>query len=83
MAVAIRQLSGNDAAQWLDVFKASVGEDYPDQQAYQPDWIAPQLEPSTGHETWAAEVNGRLHASVSFLQRRAEQPEDFQPARGA
>ena len=68
MAVAIRQLSGNDAAQWLDVLKASVGEDYPDPQAYQPDWIAPQLEPSTGHETWAAEVNGRLHASVSFLQ---------------
>ena len=68
MAVAIRQLSGNDAAQWLDVLKASVGEDYPDRQVYQPDWIASQLEPSTGHETWAAEVNGRLQASVSFLQ---------------
>jgi len=66
--VAIRQLSGNDAARWIDLLKASMGEDYPDTQVYQPDWVAAQLDPSTGHETWAAEVSGRLLASVSFLQ---------------
>jgi hypothetical protein len=37
--VAIRQLSGNDAAQWIDLLKASVGEDYPDRQVYQADWV--------------------------------------------
>ena len=68
MAVAIRQLSGNDAARWLDLLKASLGADYPDKNVYQLDWLAPQLEPSSGQETWSAEVNGRLHASVSFLQ---------------
>src|ERR1041385_4781423 len=68
MAAAIRQLNGNDSARWLDLLETSVGEDYPDQQVYQPDWLAPQLEPLTGHETWAAEVDGRLHGSVSFLQ---------------
>jgi hypothetical protein len=68
MALAIRQLSGTDAGRWLDLLKASLGEDYPDDHVYQPDWLAPQLEPLTGHETWAAEVNGRLQASVSFLQ---------------
>jgi len=68
MAMVIRQLSGNDAGQWLDLLKASLGEDYPDKQVYQPDWLAPQLEPLTGHETWAAEDHGRLYGSVSFLQ---------------
>ena len=68
MAIAIRQLSGNDAGRWLDLLKASMGEDYPDPEVYQSDWLAPQLEPMTGHETWAAEVNRRLHGSVSFLQ---------------
>src|SRR5438876_2368823 len=68
MAVTIRQLNGNDAGRWLDLLKASIGEDYPDNQVYQPDWLSPQLEPLTGHETWAVEANGRLHGSVSFLQ---------------
>ena len=68
MAIAIRQLNGNDAARWIELLKASVGEDYSDKQVYQQDWLALQLDPSTGHETWAAEVNGRLHSSVSFLQ---------------
>jgi len=68
MALKIRQLSGNDAGRWLDLLKASLGEDYPDDQVYQPGWLAPQLEPLTGHETWAAEVNGRLQGSISFLQ---------------
>jgi CRP/FNR family transcriptional regulator len=68
MAQAIHQLSGNDAGRWIDLLKASVGEDYPDKQVYQPDWVAPQLEPLTGHETWGVENNGSLLGSVSFLQ---------------
>ncbi len=72
MSTAIRQLSGNDAGRWLELLKASVGEDYPDMQVYQPEWLALQLEPLTGHETWAAEVDGRLHGSVSFLQPAAQ-----------
>src|SRR5436190_19624357 len=68
MAMLIRQLGGSDAGRWLDLLKASMGEDYPDKQVSQPDWLAPQLEPLTGHETWAAEASGRLYGSVSFPQ---------------
>ncbi len=68
MGVVIRQLNGSDAAQWQDLLQASVGGDYPDRQVYEPAWAAAQLDLATGHETWAAEANGRLQASVSFLQ---------------
>src|SRR6266487_2585946 len=68
MDVVIRQLNGNDAAQWQELLKASMGEDYPDSPVYDPAWVANQLDPATGHETWASVANGRLQASVSFLQ---------------
>ena len=68
MDVVIRQANGTDAAQWQELLKASLGEDYPDPPVYEASWAANQLELSTGHETWAAETNGRLQASVSFLQ---------------
>src|SRR6266542_3440534 len=72
MAMVIRQLNGNDAGRWLDLLNASMGEDYPDKQVYRLDWLGPQLEPLTGHETWAAEAGGRLYGSVSFLQPVAQ-----------
>src|SRR5437762_4493482 len=68
MGVVIRQVNGNDAVQWQDLLKASVGEDYPDQQVYEPAWAATQLDLVTGHETWVADADGRFQASVSFLQ---------------
>src|SRR5438132_1023890 len=68
MGVVIRQLNGSDVAQWQELLKASMGEDYPDAPVYEPAWVASQLDPTTGHETWAAAAHGRLQASVSFLQ---------------
>ena len=68
MGVVIRQINGSDAARWQDLLKASIGEDYPDKQVYEPAWASTQLDLVTGHETWVAEANGRWQASVSFLQ---------------
>src|SRR5438046_1476443 len=68
MDVLIRQINGSDAAKWQELLRASLGNDYPDQPVYEPEWALHQLDPLSGHETWAAEVNGRLQASVSFLQ---------------
>jgi CRP/FNR family transcriptional regulator, cyclic AMP receptor protein len=68
MGFVIRQLNGNDAADWQELLIASIGKDYPDKQVYELAWCAAQLEPVTGHETWALEANGHLQASVSFLQ---------------
>src|SRR5947199_5995095 len=64
----IRQLNAADAIQWVELLKASLGEDYPDNPVYEPAWAAQQLDPVGGHETWVAEANGSFHASVSFLQ---------------
>src|SRR6266516_3598529 len=68
MGVLIRQVNRSDAAKWQELLRASLGDDYPDQPVYEPEWALHQLDPLSGHETWAAEVNGRLQASISFLQ---------------
>src|SRR6266446_3749681 len=68
MGVLIRQINGSDAAKWQELLRASLGDDYPDKPVYEPAWALEQLDPVSGHETWAAEHNGCLQASVSFLQ---------------
>ena len=68
MRVLIRQVNGSDAAPWQELLRASLGDDYPDKLVYEPAWALQQLDPVSGHETWVAEDNGRLQASVSFLQ---------------
>ena len=68
MGVFIRQARQEDALQWRELLKASLGEDYPDPQVYEPAWVASQLDPISGHETWIAEKDGRLESSISFLQ---------------
>ena len=68
MDVVIRQVNGSDAELWQDLLRASMGDDYPDKQVYEPAWAAAQLDLVTGHETWVAESDGRLQAGISFLQ---------------
>src|SRR2546427_6351999 len=68
MGVLIRQATERDALQWFELLKASLGEDYPDKQVYEAGWVASQLDPTIGHETWVADKDGRLQASISFLQ---------------
>lgn len=72
MAVSIRQLTSADAGLWLDLFKSILGDDYPDKQVYEPEWIATQLSPECGHETWGAEVGGKLQATVCLLAPTAQ-----------
>jgi len=68
MAATIRQATAKDAAQWVDLLKATFGEEYPSKDAYRPDFIAGQLDPASGNETWVAEESGRLLASVTVLK---------------
>ena len=68
MSALIRLATRNDAALWLELLHATLGSEYPSKEVYDPAWIAGELDPASGQETWVAEVNGRLHASISFLQ---------------
>jgi CRP/FNR family transcriptional regulator, cyclic AMP receptor protein len=67
MAVLIRQATINDASEWVELLKATLGEEYPDKQVYTPAWALSQFGPGTDMETWIVEANGRLGASVSLL----------------
>jgi hypothetical protein len=72
MGLIIRKAAMTDASRWLDLVKTTLGEDYPDKQVYDPAWIAGQFNPSEPIETWVADVNGKLHASISILPPFAE-----------
>ena len=67
MALQIRLASDADALPWLELVKTALGEDHPDKQVYDPAWIAGQLNPASGNETWVAENGGRLLAAISLL----------------
>jgi hypothetical protein len=68
MGYDIRPAVAADAQHWLDLVRDSLGENYPAPEIYDLGWIARQLDPATGHETWVAEVDGRFEASISFLR---------------
>jgi hypothetical protein len=68
MVSTIRPTAASDAALWLDLVQATLGSDYPVRDLYNPEWIARQLNPSGGQETWVAESGGRFQASISFLR---------------
>lgn len=68
MGALIREATERDAVRWLELLKSALGGDYPDPQVYDTAWITTQLDPATGHETWVAENETGLAASVSFLQ---------------
>jgi CRP/FNR family transcriptional regulator, cyclic AMP receptor protein len=68
MGFSIRPATSADAAQWVNLIRATLGDDYPARELYDPDWIAPLLNPANGEETWAAESGGQLHGSIAFLK---------------
>lgn len=68
MAANIRLANAADAQAWLELLKATLGEEYPSKEAYNLDWIAQQLDANAGHSTWVAEAGGRLQASITFLK---------------
>ena len=68
MAANIRKANGDDAAAWIVLVKALLGPDHPNKQIYDPVWVAAELSSGLpGNETWVAEVEGQLHASISVL----------------
>ena len=68
MAPKIRRSTAADAPQWLELIRANFADTYPSTDVYDAAWIAQQLDPATGPETWVAEVGGRLTAAVSVLR---------------
>jgi hypothetical protein len=68
MGFSIRPATVADAPQWLNLVRATLGDDYPAKEVYDAKWIAPLLDPANGEETWVAESAGRLQASISFLK---------------
>jgi hypothetical protein len=67
MPAVIRKGVAADAPNWIDLAKATVGQDYPDKQVYDPVWVASQFAPGSDAETWVAEENGKLLSSATFL----------------
>ncbi len=68
MGSSIRPASAADAPKWLDLLRASLGDEYPAKEVYDLNWIASQLNPDGGAETWVAELDGRLQGTISFLK---------------
>ena len=68
MAVKVRLATQSDAPQWLELLLASLGEDYPAKEVYDLAWVAAELGPESGHETWVAEAKDSLHAAISLLK---------------
>jgi CRP/FNR family transcriptional regulator, cyclic AMP receptor protein len=74
MPPLIRQSTAQDAPQWLALLQSALGDGYPAKLVYDPGWIATQLDPSQGPETWLADADGELAGSVSVLPPFAASP---------
>ena len=68
----VRLATAADASKWIDLFRSTFGEQYPARIVYDVNWVAQQLAPPAGHETWVAENAGRLESAVSFLTPSTE-----------
>ena len=69
MAAVIRQATMEDAPRWIELLRATLGDDYPDKEVYNPGWAVGQFSPTADVETWVVESQGRLETSVTFLPR--------------
>ncbi|HWD19606.1 MAG TPA: cyclic nucleotide-binding domain-containing protein [Verrucomicrobiae bacterium] len=68
MASKIRPAAAPDAASWLELVRASFGDNYPAKEVYDLAWIESQLGPDAGTETWVVENDGRMQGAVSMLR---------------
>jgi CRP/FNR family transcriptional regulator, cyclic AMP receptor protein len=71
MGLTIRKAAAADASAWLDLLRVVSGDDYPDKRVYDPAWAAAQLEEDHS-ETWVADFDGVILASISFLPAGSE-----------
>lgn len=67
MGLLVRKATAADGASWVDLLRASFGEDYPDRNLYDPAWASRQFQETDVSETWVAELDGQLQASLCFL----------------
>ena len=72
MALVIRKAVPGDAERWLQLLHQALGADASPEQFSEFASDGQQLTGSRAEETWVAEVDGELHASVSILG--TEQP---------
>lgn len=68
MSLTIRKATPADTQNWLQLLKEVLGSDPAAAQVYDLNRVGGQLTGPGVEETWLAEVDGRLNASVSFLQ---------------
>lgn len=68
MSATIRLATKSDAPAWLDLLQNTLGPGYPGREVYDPGWIAAELTPELDRQTWLAERDGQLQASLSFLK---------------
>ena len=64
MVSTIRPTTAADSSLWLDLIQATLGSEYPVKDIYDLEWIAGQLDPNGGQETWVAEAGGRIVGCV-------------------
>ncbi len=68
MAAIIRKAVSEDAAAWIQLVQAVLGDDHPNKQVYDPGWVAAELASGLpGNETWVAADAGKIQASISVL----------------
>ncbi|MFA6545819.1 MAG: cyclic nucleotide-binding domain-containing protein [Limisphaerales bacterium] len=68
MSANTRKATPQDAVPWTQLVQTVLGADHPNKQIYDPAWVAVELGSSLpGNETWVAEVDGKIHASISVL----------------
>ena len=67
MAAEIRKAGPGDAGKWITLVKETLGEEHPAKQVYEEEWAARELDDASGHETWVAEVDGKITAAGSIL----------------
>jgi CRP/FNR family transcriptional regulator, cyclic AMP receptor protein len=68
MPVTVRSANAVDSPHWAELAQSFLGSDYPSKELFQPDWVKRELDPNYGQETWVAEMDGDLQASISILK---------------
>jgi hypothetical protein len=68
MSLTIRRAVARDAEDWIRLLTETLGPDYPAREVYDPEWVTRQLGGDHAEETWVADSDGKLRASISVLR---------------